>query len=48
MDADDRILYDSATGHILYDSDGVGGSAAILFATVNPTTLVTAADFTVF
>jgi len=45
VDADDRILYDSATGQIFYDSDGVGGVAAILFATVTPATVLSNADF---
>ena len=36
LDTDDRILYDSATGQIRYDADGIGGTAAILFATVTP------------
>jgi Ca2+-binding RTX toxin-like protein len=45
LDADDRILYDAATGHISYDADGVGGTAAILFATVTPGTALTSADF---
>ncbi|WP_225026968.1 sialate O-acetylesterase [Xinfangfangia pollutisoli] len=43
-----RILYDAATGRIFYDSDGAGGAAAVLFATVTPGTALTAADFTVF
>jgi len=45
LDADDRILYDAATGHILYDADGIGGAAAILFATVTPGLVLTSADF---
>jgi Ca2+-binding RTX toxin-like protein len=45
LDADDRILYDAATGHISYDSDGIGGAAAILFATVTPGTTLSSADF---
>jgi len=45
LDGDDRILYDAATGHILYDADGIGGAAAILFATVTPGLVLTSADF---
>ena len=45
VDADDRILYDSVTGQIRYDADGVGGAAAILFATVTAGTALTSADF---
>jgi len=49
LDADDRILYDSATGNIFYDADGSGGgSSAILFATVAPATVITNVDFVVF
>lgn len=44
-DADHRILYDAATGHIFYDSDGSGAAAAILFATVTPGMALSAADF---
>jgi Ca2+-binding RTX toxin-like protein len=48
VDADDRILYDSATGQIRYDADGVGGAASILFATVTAGTALTNADFVGF
>ena len=44
-DASDRIIYDSATGNIFYDSDGTGAAAAILFATVAAGTALTSADF---
>ncbi len=46
-DADDRIIYDSATGRISYDADGNGPGAAVLFALVAPGSTVTASDFLV-
>jgi Ca2+-binding RTX toxin-like protein len=44
-DADDRIIYDSATGKIYYDSDGNGPIEQVLFAQVAAGTVVTDADF---
>ena len=46
--ADDRIVYDQATGKIFYDADGSGAGAAILFATVTAGTTLTSADFVGF
>jgi Ca2+-binding RTX toxin-like protein len=49
VDADDRILYKSAKGVLLYDADGRGGEAAVAFATlVNQPTGLEASDFFVF
>lgn len=45
QDADDRILYDSATGTLRYDPDGAGGSDAQVFATVTPGAALSASDF---
>jgi serralysin len=45
QDAEDRIVYNPATGQIFYDADGTGAAAAILFATVAAGTPLTNADF---
>ncbi len=47
-DADDRILYDAATGNIFYDSDGTGAAAAMLFASVAAGTPLSHADFVIY
>jgi len=47
QDADDRILYDSATGALFFDPDGAGGAAAVQFATLTPGLPLAASDFVV-
>lgn len=47
LEADDRILYDGATGNIFYDADGSGAAAATLFAQVSPGLAMTNFDFLV-
>jgi Ca2+-binding RTX toxin-like protein len=47
QDADDRIIYDQATGALYYDADGAGGAAAVQFATLSGHPVLTANDFSV-
>ena len=42
-----RIRYDSGTGNLLYDSDGSGAAASILFATLNTGLALTNSQFLV-
>jgi Ca2+-binding RTX toxin-like protein len=44
-DALDRIIYNSSTGIVSYDSDGTGANAATAFAKVTPLTALTNLDF---
>jgi serralysin len=46
-DADDRIIYDPATGVLSFDADGAGGAAAAAFASVQPGLAIAATDFIV-
>jgi Ca2+-binding RTX toxin-like protein len=46
-DADDRIIYNQATGELWFDADGSGATAPVLFATLAPSTSLAASDFAV-
>jgi Ca2+-binding RTX toxin-like protein len=45
QDGDDRIIYDSATGALYYDSDGTGAAAQVQFATLDQHPLLAGSDF---
>jgi serralysin len=43
--AADRIIYDAGLHKLFYDSDGIGGAAAVSFANLNGTPILTNTDF---
>jgi Ca2+-binding RTX toxin-like protein len=44
-DAQDRIIYNDVTGDLMYDADGTGSIAAVVFARIDPGLALTHADF---
>lgn len=50
QDADDRIIYDTSTGALYYEADGLGGSVAVQFVrlSVDSHPVLSASDFQIF
>lgn len=49
LDADDRIIYNSATGYLSHDADGLGGAAPVIFAKIQVNVdHLSAANFLIF
>ena len=46
-DASDRVIYETDTGKLFYDANGIGGIAGVHFATLTAGLALTAADFLV-
>jgi Ca2+-binding RTX toxin-like protein len=46
-DADDRIVYDTASGALYYDRDGIDGAASVRFAVLGSAPALVGADFTI-
>ena len=46
-DADDRVVYDTSSGQVWYDADGIGGNAAVLIATLQDAPGLVATHFSV-
>jgi Ca2+-binding RTX toxin-like protein len=44
-DADDRIVYNAATGQLFFDADGIGAGAQVLFAVLDGHPALAAGDF---
>ena len=47
-DSDHRIIYNTTNGDLFYDSDGVGGVAAVRFARLTNIAAVTHDDFFIY
>ncbi|MBA3043066.1 MAG: hypothetical protein FP819_25505 [Rhizobiaceae bacterium] len=47
QDASDRIIYESDTGNLFYDSNGNAAGGSVLIAVLDPGLLMTNLDFTV-
>ena len=46
-DANDRIVYNKATGALIFDSNGIAAGGAVQFAKLSPNLTLTNADFVI-
>jgi Ca2+-binding RTX toxin-like protein len=47
LDADDRIIYDTDSGQLFYDSNGSATGGSVQFAIISPNLALTNADFSI-
>ncbi|WP_162245024.1 calcium-binding protein [Rhizobium sp. Root1212] len=47
VDGNDRVIYETDTGNLFYDSNGSGSGGSVLFATLNKNLALTSNDFVV-
>jgi len=47
-DSTDRIIYNAATGALIYDADGTGSAAPVQFGTLSPGLTITSSDFLIW
>ena len=45
MDAFDRVIYETDTGYLRYDSDGTGAEDSMVFAKLSPNLAMAASEF---
>ena len=46
-DSSDRIIYNTTSGALFYDADGLGGTAAVQIALIGNKAILTSDDFVV-
>jgi len=47
QDANDRLIYDGATGSLFFDPDGTGAEAQVLIVTLTGAPVIAVGDFVV-
>ena len=47
MESDDRFLYDTASGNLFFDVDGIGSQTSTLLATLDGNPTLSANEFSI-